>query len=134
MVSLAVVSSHLSVALCSGLDLHVGSGNTLAVDNWFLILGAAAGWLIVRPRSMDRDERDQEMANRGAHAGFRVLVGLLMVLLLVLGFAPVAVTETLNAFLLSNLLVVLILAGGLAAYATQLIGYWAASRPEAADA
>lgn len=133
MASLAVIASHLSVALCSGLDLHVGHGNTLAVDNWLLVLGAAMGWIIMRPRSMDRDERDAEMANRGAHAGYRVLVGLLVILLLVLGFAPVGMTEQLNLFAIGNLLVVLILASGLAASTTQLLGYWAASRPEPSD-
>lgn len=133
MASLAVVASHLSLALSSGLDLHVGRGNTLAVDNWLLILGAALGWIIMRPRSMDRDERDAEMANRGAHAGYRVLIGLLVVVLLTLGFAPVAVTQSLNPFVIGNLLVVLILTSGVAAFITQLTGYWAASRPEPSD-
>jgi formate hydrogenlyase subunit 3/multisubunit Na+/H+ antiporter MnhD subunit len=133
MASLAVVASHLSVALASGLDLHVGRGNTLAVDNWLLILGAALGWIVMRPRSMDRDERDAEMANRGAHAGFRALIGLLVVLLIVLGFAPASVTERLNAFVIGNLLVALILFSLLTAFVTQLLGYWAASRPEQAD-
>lgn len=133
MASLAVVASHLSVALGSGLDLHVGRGNTLAVDNWLLILGAALGWMVMRPRSMDRDERDAEMANRGAHAGFRVLIGLLVILLLVLGFAPVSVTERLSTFVVGNLLVALILFSLLTAFVTQLLGYWAASRPGEAD-
>lgn len=133
MASLAVVASHLSVALSSGLDLHVGHGNTLAVDNWLLVLGAAMGWMLMRPRSMDRDERDAEMADRGAHAGYRVLVGMLLILLLVLGFAPVGLTEQLNPFAIGNLLVVLILTSGLAAFTTQLLGYWAASRPEPSD-
>lgn len=132
MASLAVVASHLSVALSLGLDLHVGHGNTLALDNWLLILGAALSWIIMRPRLMDRDERDAEMASRGAHAGYRVLIGLLVVLLLVLGFAPVVVTEQLNPFVIGNLLVVLILASVLAAFTTQLLGYQA-SRPEACD-
>lgn len=133
MASLAVVASHLSVALGSGLDLHVGHGNTLAVDNWLLILGAALGWIVMRPRSMDRDERDAEMANRGAHAGYRVLMGLLVILLLVLGFAPVPVTERLSAFVLGNLLVAVILFSLVTAFVAQLLGYWAASRPERAD-
>ena len=133
MASLAVVASHLAVSLGSGLDLHVGRGNTLAVDNWLLILGAAVGWIILRPRSMERDERDANMANRGAHAGFRVLIGLLITLLLTLGFAPVSVTEPLNAFVIGNLLVVLIMVSLLIAFATQSLGYWAASRPESSD-
>ncbi|WP_162997995.1 hypothetical protein [Brevundimonas lutea] len=133
MASLSVVSSHLSVALLSGLDLHVGRGNTLAVDNWLLILGATAGWVILRPRSMDRDERDAEMANRGARAGYGGLIGLLVVLLLTLGFAPVVVTERLTPFVIGNLLVVLILISGVVAFTTQLQGYWGASRPEDSD-
>lgn len=131
--SLGVVASHLCVALSLGLDIHIGRGNTLAVDNWLLTLGAALGWIIMRPRSMDRDERDADMANRGARAGYRTLIGLLVVLLLVLGFAPVALTEQLNPFVVGNLLIVLILTSGLATFATQLLGYWAASPPEARD-
>lgn len=130
--SLGVVASHLVASLSLGLDLHVGSGNTLAIDNWLLVLGAALSWLILRPRVMDRDERDAEMANRGAHAGYRVLIGLLAILLLGLGFAPIAVTERMTPFVIGNVLVVLILASGLAAFATQLRGY-AASRPGARD-
>lgn len=42
--------------------------------------GTAPGWIMMRPRSMDRDERHAEMGNRGTHAGFRVLIGLLMFL------------------------------------------------------
>ena len=130
--SVTVVTGHLSVSLLSGLDLHVGRGNTLAIDNWLLVLGAALGWIIMKPRSMDRDERDGQMADRGARVGYRVLIGLLVGLLLLLGFAPVGVTEALSPFVIGNLLVVLILASGIAAFTTQLLGYLA-SRPEASD-
>lgn len=130
--SLAVVFSHLSISLVSGLDLHVGQGNTLAIDNWLLVFGASLSWIILRPRSMDRDERDGEMANRGARVGYRVLIGLLVVLLLILGFAPVAVTERMSPFVIGNLLVVLILGSGLTAFATQVLGY-VASRPSASN-
>ena len=133
MVSMAVLASHLAVSMATGLDIHVGQGNTLATDNWTLILGAAIGWVLMRPRAMQRDERDREMAARGAHAGFRTLVGLLIILLLMLGFAPVAVTETLTPFVIGNLLVVVILLGVLAGCLTQLIGYWNATRPERVD-
>lgn len=133
MVSMAVLASHLAASLATGLDIHVGQGNTLATDNWTLILGAAIGWVLMRPRAMQRDERDREMAAYGAHAGFRTLVGLLIMLLLTLGFAPVAVTETLTPFVIGNLLVVVILLGVLAGCLTQLIGYWNAARPERVD-
>lgn len=133
MASMAVLSGHLGVALCLGLDIHVGRGNSLAIDDWFLVLGAVVGWLVMRPRSMLRDERDREMADRGAHVGFRLLIGLLIGLLLLLGFAPVRVTEHLTPFVLGNMLVVAIQLGLLGAYTVQLVGYRAASRPEAVD-
>ncbi|MBJ7447800.1 MAG: hypothetical protein JHC81_09720 [Brevundimonas sp.] len=133
MVSMAVLASHLMASLATGLDLHVGQGNTLATDNWTLILAAAIGWLLMRPRSMQRDERDKEMASRGAHAGFRTLIGLLIILLSTLGFAPIGVTETLTPFVIGNLLVVVILIGVLAGCLAQLIGYWNAARPERID-
>ncbi len=133
MVSMAVLASHLTAALATGLDIHLERGNTLAVDNWTLVLGAAIGWLVMRPRAMARDERDREMAARGAHAGFRALIALLIVLLLTLGFAPVVVTEQLTPFVLGNVLIVLIQLGVLTACVTQLVGYWAASRPGLAD-
>ncbi|WP_428152395.1 hypothetical protein [Brevundimonas sp.] len=133
MASMAVLSSHLTASLATGLDIHVGRGNSLATDNWTLVLGAAVSWALLRPRAMQRDERDREMAARGAHVGFRTLIALLLVLLLVLGFAPVVVTETLTPFVIGNLLVVLIQVGLLASFVAQLTGYWAAARPGHAD-
>ena len=133
MVSLAVLASHLTASLATGLDIHVGQGNSLATDNWTLILGAAIGWALMRPQAMQRDERDQDMAARGAHASVRTLVGFLIVLLLALGFAPVVVTEMLTPFTIGNVLVVVILLGLLAGCVTQLIGYWAAARPGQTD-
>lgn len=133
MVSVAVLASHLIASLATGLDIHVGQGNSLATDNWTLVVGAAIGWVLMRPKSMQRDERDKEMAARGAHAGFRTLAGLLIALLLTLGFAPVVVTETLTPFVIGNLLVVVILLGILAGCLTRLIGYWNAARPGRVD-
>lgn len=133
MVSMAVLASHLTASLATGLDIHIGQGNSLATDNWTLILGAAIGWALMRPQAMQRDERDQDMAARGAQASVRTLVGLLIVLLLALGFAPVVVTEMLTPFTIGNLLVVVILLGLLSGCVTQLIGYWAAARPGQAD-
>lgn len=133
MACVAVLAGHLAVSLGLGLDIRLGQGNTLAVDNWSLVLGAVVAWLVMRPRSMLRDERDREMADRGAHVGFRLLIGLLVVLLLILGFAPVPVTEGLTPFVLGNVLVLMIELGLLGAYAVQLVGYWAASRPDGRD-
>lgn len=129
MAAFGVLSGHLIAALMQRVDLHVGQGNTLALDNWTLLAAAAVGWIIVRAPRMERDERDQEMAARGAHVGHATLTGLLILLLLTLGFGPRALVDHLQPFVLGNVLVVLILLAALARHVTQLIGYWAASRP-----
>ncbi|MGV8928280.1 MAG: hypothetical protein ACOH1E_00880 [Brevundimonas sp.] len=129
MAAFGVLSGHMIAALMQQVDLHVGRGNTLALDNWTLLAAAAIGWVIVRAPRMEKDERDREMAARGAHVGHATLTALLIVLLFTLGFAPPSVLERLQPFVLGNLLVVLILLAALAKHATQLVGYWAATRP-----
>tara|TARA_R110002124_G_scaffold179280_2_gene346939 strand:- start:629 stop:1243 length:615 start_codon:yes stop_codon:yes gene_type:complete len=129
MAAFALLSGHLSAALMQGVDLHVGHGNTLALDNWTLLAAAVVSWIIVRPPRMEKDERDREMAARGAHVGHATLTALLIVLSLTLGFAPPPVLERLSPFVLGNLLLVLIMLAGLTKHATQLVGYWAAARP-----
>lgn len=128
--ALALVSGHLIAALAQGVDLHVGRGNTLALDNWTLIAAAGIGWFIVRAERMEQDERDREMAARGVHVGYVTLTVLLIGLLMTLGFGPPEVVERLSPFALGNVLVVLILLASLARHGTQLVGYWAAARPE----
>lgn len=129
MAAFGVLAGHLIAALMQEVDLHVGRGNTLALDNWTLLAAAAIGWVIVRAPRMEKDERDREMAARGAHVGYAALTVLLIALLLTLGFAPPPVQDRLHPFVLGNVLVVLILLAALAKHVTQLIGYWAAARP-----
>lgn len=129
MAAFGVLCGHMMAALMQGVDLHVGQGNTLALDNWTLLAAAAIGWGIVRAPRMEKDERDQEMEARGARVGHATLTALLIVLLLTLGFGPPSVLERLQPFVLGNVLVVLILLAALAKHATQLGGYWAAARP-----
>ncbi|MDY6924917.1 MAG: hypothetical protein SWI22_13285 [Pseudomonadota bacterium] len=131
--ALGVLSGHLIAALTQQVDLHVGRGNTLALDNWTLLAAAALGWLIVRAPRMVKDERDREIAGRGAQVGHATLTALLVVLLLTLGFAPPPVVERLQPFVLGNVLVVLILLAALAKHATQLLGYWATRPGDHAD-
>ena len=96
--------------------------------------GAAAAWLIVRAPVMEKDERDREMANRGVRVGYGTLIGLVVVLLLTLGFAPPHMAGRLEPFVLGNVLVVVILLAVMADQATRLIGYWSAALPgEEAD-
>lgn len=124
-----VVCGQLAMSLLRGVDLHLGSGNTLAIDNWTLGAAAVIAWLIIRPRDRTRDERDTEMANLGARTGYWALTLSLVVASVGMGFAPVAVQERLTPFVIGNILIVLILLGGLAYATAQLVGYWAAARP-----
>ena len=130
MAAFGTLSGHMLAGLMQGVDLHVGQGNTLALDNWTLLAAAAVGWVIVRPARMEKDERDREMAACGSHVGHATLTALMVVLLFTLGFGPPPVLERLQPFVLGNLLVVMILLAALAKHATQLVGYWAATRPE----
>jgi hypothetical protein len=129
MAAFGVLCGHMIAALLQQVDLHVGRGNTLALDNWTLLAAAAIGWVIVRAPRMEKDERDREMVARGAYVGHATLTALLIFLLLTLGFAPPPVLERLPPFVLGNLLVVLLLLAALAKHVTQLVGYWAAARP-----
>lgn len=128
-----VVCGQLAMALLRGIDLHLGQGNTLAIDNWILGAAGIVAWLIIRPRDRTRDERDAQMANLGAHVGFWALTILLAAASLGMGFAPVVVQERLTPFVIGNILIVLILLGGLAYATAQLVGYWADARPGSGD-
>ena len=118
-----VVCGHMIASILLGTDLHVGQGNTLAIDNWTLIAGSVIAWLLMRPRAMESDERDQKMADRGAHVSLRAMTGLLVALLLLLGFAPPFILSRLQPFVLANILVVIILLAALARSSAQLVGY-----------
>lgn len=124
-----VVCGQLVGSLLRGVDLHVGAGNTLAIDNWCLAAAAIGAWLILRPRDRTRDERDREMDSLGARTGFWTLTLLLVLASLGIGFAPEAAQARLTPFVIGNILIVLVLVGGLAWATGQLVGYWAASRP-----
>lgn len=131
--ALGIVSGHLIASLAQGVDLHVGQGNTLALDNWTLIAAAGIGWFIVRPERMEQDERDREIATRGVRVGYAGFIVLLVGLLMTLGFGPAVVVERLSPFVLGNVLVVVILLAALARHGAQLVGYWEAARPEDED-
>ena len=122
-VATALVTGHLAGSLLRRVDLHVGQGNTLALDNWTLVAASLLSWLIVRPRRMIRDERDVQMASLGAHAGHAALITLLLALLLALGFAPGPVTAGLDLFTVANLLMAVLLSSLVVRFAVQLVGY-----------
>lgn len=128
-----VVCGQLAMSVLRGVDLHLGQGNSLALDNWLLGLAAVAAWLIVRPRDRTRDERDREIDALGARVGFWSLFALILIASAVLGFVPRGWQDHLTPFVIGNALIVLLLLGALAYSAAQLIAYWRDARATDGD-
>jgi hypothetical protein len=112
-----------------GLDLHVGQGNTLALDNWTILAGAVIGWFILRNREAERDERDRAIAAGGTRVGYVGLILMLVALSLFLGFAPGPYRPPLDDFALANILSALIVLSYLARQTARLVAYWRDVRP-----
>jgi len=120
----ALLCGHLGFTLLNPqYDLHVGSGNYLAIDNWTLILGLMLSALVFRADRNERDERDDRIDARATRWGYGALIGFLIVLLLYMGFAPRNMQTALTHFLLANLLIELIIASAVVRQAMQLFGY-----------
>jgi len=124
-----ILLGHLAAALSlPGVDLHVGSGNTLALDSWTILAAMLVSAFVFHGDARERDERDQTIAARGLRAGYAALILLLVLLLLYLGFAPLALRQALTHWILTNLLIGLIVASFLAMHCVQLLGYAADGR------
>ncbi len=104
-------------------DLHVGSGNYLAIDNWTLILGLMLSALVFRADRNERDERDDRIDARATRWGYGALIVFLLIVLTYMGFAPREMQTALTHFLLANLLIELIIASAVVRQAIQLVGY-----------
>lgn len=90
------------------LDMHGPSGHALAVDNWTLILGAWLSWQIARDPAPLRDERDRLFAAQALSAAWYALLGLLVLLILALGFGGHTVVAQFNHPLLAHLLILIL--------------------------
>jgi len=119
-----ILFGHLVVALLNpAVDLHVGSGNPLAIDSWIILIAMVLSAAVFHGDARERDERDQAIAARGVRAGYAALIALLIILLLHLGFAPPDLRQALTHWILANLLSGLIVASVLAMHFVQLLGY-----------
>ena len=105
------------------IDLHVGAGNYLAIDNWTLILGMLMSALLFRADSQERDERDDQISAFATLWGYRSLIGLLVILLIFIGFLPRELQSIFNHFVVGNLMVGTILLSLIARQAAQLFLY-----------
>jgi hypothetical protein len=122
--SYSVIAGHMTFALANPqYDLHVGSGNYLAVDNWTLILGMMVSAVLFRADRHDRDERDDRIDAVATRWRYRSLVGMLIPILLVVGFwAPEAEPVFAN-FFAAHIIIAAILASLLIGQVMQLLHY-----------
>ena len=104
-------------------DLHVGSGNYLAIDNWTLILGVIISAMLFRADSQERDERDDRIDAFATRWGYRSLIGLLVILLTFIGFIPPDLQLIFTHFVVGNLIVGTILLSLVVRQAIQLFQY-----------
>lgn len=119
-----ILCGHLVIALSNpSVDLHVGSGNTLAIDSWTILLAMVLSAVVFHGDARERDERHHAICARGVRAGYAALIVQLIVLLLYLGFAPPDLRQPLTHWVLANLLSALIIASVLVVHFVQLLGY-----------
>jgi hypothetical protein len=104
-------------------DLHLGSGNYLAIDNWTLILGVLASALLFRGDDHIRDERDDRIDAIATRWGYGSLIFFLLILLSFIGFQPGSDRGGINDFFLANLMMSLIILSAIVRQARQLFGY-----------
>ena len=120
----ALLLGHLIATLAHPeLDIHVGQGNSLAIDSWTMFAALIFAGFLFRQDGTIRDERDDSITARGTKFGYMSLIGILTVLLFLLGFLPPRVLDGLEYFTLANMLVATILLSVTIKYCVQLIGY-----------
>lgn len=120
----ALLLGHLIAALLHpGLDIHVGQGNSLAIDSWMMIAAYLLTGLLFRRDEAVRDERNDAITAKGTGAGYVSLIGMLIVLLSVLGTLSEPNPISLSYFTLANILVAIVLSSIAIKYTVQLIEY-----------
>ncbi len=112
------------VLLTPGSEVHRATGDTGGFDSWAMAGGAAIAWWLLYDSSSARDERDIAIHAYANKVGYTALIVLLMVFLLLLGFAPRPSMQRFTHWLIANSLLTLIMLAGLAQYVAQLICYW----------
>jgi hypothetical protein len=122
--SSAMGAGHMLTSLAHPrIDLHVGSGNSLATDSWTILAAIVVSAFVFHGGDQKPDERDRGFAATGLRVSYAALIFQLLVLLFFLGFAPPDLRAPFSHFFIANLLIALIVISALAQYFAQLIAY-----------
>jgi hypothetical protein len=113
----------LMVLLTPGSEVHRNSGDTGGYDSWIMLACGAIAWTLLHEPRAPLDERDRAIDALAQRVGYGTLVGLLLVLLLALGFAPKPMMARFTHWLIANTLLNLIMFASLAQYVAQLVAY-----------
>ncbi len=120
----AVIWGHMVFALLNPqYDLHVGSGNYLAIDNWTLILGVLISAALFRGDGDIRDERDDLIDAVATRWGYGSLIAFLLIASFFIGFRPGSGKDGINDFVLANWIMSFIILSAVVRQAAQLFGY-----------
>jgi len=120
----AMLLGHMIVGLVHpDIDLHVGNGNSLAIDSWTMISAMILAGFLFRQDGKIKDERDAAISAKGTKIGYTTLIFELIILSFVLGFLPTRLMDSVTYFDLGNILIAGILLSILVKYASQLLSY-----------
>lgn len=134
MAGTAMIAAYVIVVLATpGSEVHRRTGDTGGIDSWLMLFGGLIAYAIVYDAALVRDERDLAIAAIGNRVGYTALVVLLIVFLLMLGFAPRDWMQRFTHWLIANSLVSIIMLSCLAQYLAELTCYWRDHRLMLAD-
>lgn len=120
----ALVLGHLAASiLLAGDNLRLGSGNSLATDNWTMEAGHMIAALLFRADIRTQDERHAPIVARGIRAGYATLILLPLPLLAWMIVMPLALRTLLTHFVLANIVVTIMVVSYVVMLLVQLFAY-----------
>lgn len=105
------------------IDIHVGNGNTLAIDSWLMIFASVITEFIFRKERRVKDERDAQYVANSIKLGYFSLAALITTFALYIGITPPSYREVLTQFLIGNILISLVLISYLFQIVVRIYSY-----------
>ena len=116
---------HMSLALLhTEIDMHVGSGTTIAIDSWMMTLAAIATEFIFRRHRKIIDERDALYSANAVVWGYRSLASMTILFAMYLALTPPSFRSHISNFTIGNILIALCLGSYCAYIAVRLYPYF----------